>query len=1187
MERWFGMSLQDIRVHDDHAAASLADRWNARAITHGSDIYFGPGMYRPDRFEGRRLLGHEIAHSLQQRGSSTEIADRHHEVEAHRAGDAIAAGHGWNVHTSARPGQLQLDSKAPPRKAGITTDPELPTSALLDLVTLRLDELEATNATGVDRALTRLRSVTRAATTAGGKDSTVERQGRLRQIAARLNEYLVQITPKLAALASMEDPKNYLPNLADRIVKSVHDCESAYVQALLAADTTDDNTETFDLAAQEADRQLTELPHYIVWEYLQTDEGVPQLIRRIKPEVEALNRLRQVTGKQPFSDQKAEDLLRLYLPGSTALNPTSLINQLMGGFKNIREDFYKHQDVTEPLRDLVIHVQQVLGLIQGMQIFEQLDAYDQGLDNWINDIMEGTFWSNVQTQIRQYKRRTADLLSRLAVGGPFDEKVETQVRDALRDMASMLDPSFTAATDKAADRLHTIAIIRFVGKSIAITAVAALTAGVASEYAAAYVTEQGAADLAGTAAFVAKVVTFTAVSRGGQNLLLDGGAQGSVVGDLVTNALMFGMLDKINNVFSALAKRVPKAWKIPLGIGKFATGMIALQSFAEVETVFKGGTAFKDFGASALQNLVMMVALEAGGFIAEPLVKRLVAPAIKARFEAAWRDLETSRADIHDRVLALSRGTLKPEQVADLLRDIYLQWGAELRLLNEATQGKGKEKPILSDAEAKEILSKYQAKLAELELRLSKLNLELPVSLGAPPGMFRPLTRGLVGFSRDPKARDMIADMYQKVPGGSFKRSTSSAFPDMWEGRLPNGELTYYIPLEATAGKIPKPSKVVVARDAAVGASAGDEEAERGMQRLRNSFNDLKIDEILASVKDGDVAGFLRFIADPGLAGGKVRAWGADWFRRVADSPEAVQFGRRYGGKALRNLTTLFGWTPELTKTLGAIDALAEAAPDAAPAMIDQVTKAKKTADIDALLGKPKPVKPPKPRVRATKTKLSVDRTRASWTTFRAEAAKFATTHQQTPTDAQLDLRADLYQFIADAKAGRFKRFSDKSLVNFLDAFDAVAKDAGMLQPWINALRGNVLAEALFIPDYGKAKSVFYKGKLETGSRPAGSTEPDYSLPGKGFIEWVNLKSDLIDSNPKAAKDAARAYLDKAKLEASNLPPGDKYSLHFIRTPPDKKTIQAMLDILFAKGSPIYRVKIGRTWYDAKGPVSP
>lgn len=39
----------------------------ARAFTQGNMIHFAPGQYRPDMAEGRRLIGHELAHVVQQR----------------------------------------------------------------------------------------------------------------------------------------------------------------------------------------------------------------------------------------------------------------------------------------------------------------------------------------------------------------------------------------------------------------------------------------------------------------------------------------------------------------------------------------------------------------------------------------------------------------------------------------------------------------------------------------------------------------------------------------------------------------------------------------------------------------------------------------------------------------------------------------------------------------------------------------------------------------------------------------------------------------------------------------------------------------------------------------------------------------------------------------------------------------
>jgi hypothetical protein len=96
-----------------------------------------------------------------------------------------------------------------------------------------------------------------------------------------------------------------------------------------------------------------------------------------------------------------------------------------------------------------------------------------------------------------------------------------------------------------------------------------------------------------------------------------------------------------------------------------------------------------------------------------------------------------------------------------------------------------------------------------------------------------------------------------------------------------------------------------------------------------------------------------------------------------------------------------------------------------------------------------------------------------------------------------------------------------------------------------------------------------------------GATIPDYAVEHKGaqaFTEWVNLKSDALTAENGVGR--ARAYLMAAKNgEATNLPAGDKYSLHFIRDP-GAATRNAMLEVLLANDSPVYRVKFGNTWYD-------
>jgi hypothetical protein len=70
MEPRFGHSFADVRVHADAAAARSASAVGARAYAVGRDVVFGAGMYAPARTDGRRLIAHELAHVVQQSGTS-------------------------------------------------------------------------------------------------------------------------------------------------------------------------------------------------------------------------------------------------------------------------------------------------------------------------------------------------------------------------------------------------------------------------------------------------------------------------------------------------------------------------------------------------------------------------------------------------------------------------------------------------------------------------------------------------------------------------------------------------------------------------------------------------------------------------------------------------------------------------------------------------------------------------------------------------------------------------------------------------------------------------------------------------------------------------------------------------------------------------------------------------------------
>ncbi len=94
LEPRFGHDFSRVRVHTDARAGQSASAVGALAYTVGQDVVFGPGRYEPATNEGRRLIAHEVTHTLQQKVASepsaplivNEPGDRY-EREAQRFAD--------------------------------------------------------------------------------------------------------------------------------------------------------------------------------------------------------------------------------------------------------------------------------------------------------------------------------------------------------------------------------------------------------------------------------------------------------------------------------------------------------------------------------------------------------------------------------------------------------------------------------------------------------------------------------------------------------------------------------------------------------------------------------------------------------------------------------------------------------------------------------------------------------------------------------------------------------------------------------------------------------------------------------------------------------------------------------------------------------------------------------------------
>ncbi|HMG24499.1 MAG TPA: DUF4157 domain-containing protein, partial [Kofleriaceae bacterium] len=96
----FGRDFSSVRVHTDDRADARASSLGTEAVTEGQDIHFRKGAFAPDTAHGKEVLGHELAHVVQQQDHAhvaqtyVPVGDRGSafEHEASRAGAAVAAG---------------------------------------------------------------------------------------------------------------------------------------------------------------------------------------------------------------------------------------------------------------------------------------------------------------------------------------------------------------------------------------------------------------------------------------------------------------------------------------------------------------------------------------------------------------------------------------------------------------------------------------------------------------------------------------------------------------------------------------------------------------------------------------------------------------------------------------------------------------------------------------------------------------------------------------------------------------------------------------------------------------------------------------------------------------------------------------------------------------------------------------
>ncbi|HEX8811315.1 MAG TPA: DUF4157 domain-containing protein, partial [Terracidiphilus sp.] len=114
----FGFDFSRVRVHADSSAATSAQSVDAAAYTVGQHIAFDSGKYQTNSRQGLQLLGHELAHTVQQQGASqggnlrigspTDTSER----EADRASSSALSNGPVAIH-SQRPMSVQRQPNQP------------------------------------------------------------------------------------------------------------------------------------------------------------------------------------------------------------------------------------------------------------------------------------------------------------------------------------------------------------------------------------------------------------------------------------------------------------------------------------------------------------------------------------------------------------------------------------------------------------------------------------------------------------------------------------------------------------------------------------------------------------------------------------------------------------------------------------------------------------------------------------------------------------------------------------------------------------------------------------------------------------------------------------------------------------------------------------------------------------------
>jgi hypothetical protein len=601
----------------------------------------------------------------------------------------------------------------------------------------------------------------------------------------RVGDAMHQARPMLIALGAASHREAFLPDIADQCLELVRGVRTQFVGAIGLSWDGDATAQM-----QAAMKAFDVMWYRVSSLYLQHGKGAGGMLDNARNTVGEIMVLANRAG---MGVPKLESMLGLHGGGGDA------ISRKEDELDQVRADFMAGKPGALAKTSKIVEDAQVLTGLASILVFGELfRKFKTEMKSITGDVMDalGRDLSAVCDEyIGTFDGMGQEVEKKILGLNPDLSTIGRPTVDRLQKLTN--SEKFKTDIKAIESRIKNIALVQTLAKVLVIVGAAALTAGVAGAAVGGALEGAGAtAGVIATGEFAAEVVTFTLVTRAGNEIAF-GKNETGLAEDLLTNAIMLGTLKAASAAYGRVFKVIadPKAHKIAYGAGAAATGFVALQAFAEAHHAVKHGGKLMDGderAQSLIQNAVMFTALTLGGFLAKPLNQRVRGKVLLKVAEPRLAAIEPKLAALGAKVEALKTDPKGPDHAAELCKEIEALWNAELKQLGEAAKAE-KANPTQAAEEFKATVAEYQAQIATLDLQLSHMGLEVNLSPNKAGNLFRPVRPGYVAYRAE--GLEILKEFYVK-DGGTL----SEVKDGQLAGKTKAGDEIYYVPEEKVPG---------------------------------------------------------------------------------------------------------------------------------------------------------------------------------------------------------------------------------------------------------------------------------------------------------------------------------------------------------------------------------------------------